>query len=496
MATNGGKQPRKLLGLIFLPFSFMQDNNPTHATLLDPMPQVIIVGAGLTGLTAAHTLRKHGKTVLIIEKESRIGGQIHTHEANGFVFESGPNTGVVAHPEVAELFEELAPLGCQLLTACDEAKQRWIWKAGRFHALPVGLKASVRTTLFSWHDKLRILAEPFRPKGTDENESVAQLVRRRLGHSYERYAVDPFISGVYAGDAERLVTRYALPKLYNLEQTYGSFVRGAIAKMRQPKTPRERLATKKVFSAHGGMQRLVEALAHSVGKANIVLDAKDLQLTPNEQGWEAVFNVNGSPRRIVAPQVVTTIGAYALPQLLPFVPKRLMEPIASLRYAPIVQVSVGFDSVDGGRNEAFGGLVPSCENRQILGVLFPASCFEGRAPRQGDLFSVFVGGIKHPEMLDKNDDEMAQMVLSELRQMLPSLANGQPSLLRIFRHRHAIPQYEASSGARLAAVDALQSLFPGLVVAGNLRNGIGMADRIRQGVTIIPEDLANFRRKE
>ena len=169
-----------------------------------------------------------------------------------------------------------------------------------------------------------------------------------------------------------------------------------------------------------------------------------------------------------------------------------MEPITCLRYAPIVQVSVGFADVQGQRNEAFGGLVPSCENRRILGVLFPASCFEGRAPKQGDLFSVFVGGIKHPEVMDMSDAELAQMVLAELRYMLRLPATMQPSLLKIFRHRHAIPQYEVSSGARFKAIDALQSQYRGLIVGGNLRNGIGMADRIRQGATIIPQELADI----
>ena len=105
---------------------------------------------------------------------------------------------------------------------------------------------------------------------------------------------------------------------------------------------------------------------------------------------------------------------------------------------------------------------------------------------------MFVGGIKHPEVLDMNDAELTQMVLAELRHMLRLPADVQPSLLKIFRHRHAIPQYEASSGARFKAIDTLQSQYPGLIVGGNLRNGIGMADRIRQGATIIPQELADI----
>ena len=453
----------------------------------------IVIGAGLTGLTTAHTLRKHGKEVVVLEKTNRIGGQIQTHRQDGFTFESGPNTGVVSYPEVAELFKDLEKEGCTLEEAHNEAKQRWIWKGKKFYALPSNLITAIRTPLFSWTDKFGILLEPFRAKGTNPNEDVASMVVRRLGKSYLNFAVDPFISGVYAGDPHSLITRYALPKLYNLEQNYGSFIRGGIAKGRERKTERDRLATKKVFSAEGGLQRLIDTLGRSVGETNIVLGAQDLHLQPTEQGWEAEYaQADGTVCRVVAQQVVTTVGAYALPSLLPFAPKGLIDAITSLRYAPVVQVSVGFGDVNGQRNKAFGGLVPSCENRRILGVLFPASCFEGRAPVQGDLFSVFVGGIKHPEVMDMSDVELTQLVLAELRQMLHLSADLQPTLLRIFRHRHAIPQYEVSSGERFEAISTLQGQYKGLIVGGNLRNGIGMADRIKQGTAIIPQELANF----
>ena len=246
----------------------------------------IVIGAGLTGLTTAHTLRKHGKEVVVLEKTNRIGGQIQTHRQDGFTFESGPNTGVVSYPEVAELFKELEKEGCTLEEAHNEAKQRWIWKGKKFYALPSNLITAIRTPLFSWTDKFGILLEPFRAKGTNPNEDVASMVVRRLGKSYLNYAVDPFISGVYAGDPHSLVTRYALPKLYNLEQNYGSFIRGGIAKGRERKTERDRLATKKVFSAVGGLQHLVDALAQLVGVQNIVLQANNVVVTPLEGIWQ------------------------------------------------------------------------------------------------------------------------------------------------------------------------------------------------------------------
>ena len=445
----------------------------------------VVVGAGLTGLTTAHTLRQKGIDVWVIEKENRIGGQIRTYPEAGFTFESGPNTGVIANPEVAELFSSLEPFGCRLITANEEARQRWIWKRGQFHLLPVGLKGSIYTSLFSWYDKFRILGEPFRAKGTDPDESVAQLVARRLGRSYVDYAVDPFIGGIYAGDPSQLVTRFALPKLYNLEQTYGSFIRGAIAKMREPKSPRDRLATREVFSVEGGLEQLIAALGRAVGPERIVLGAQNTCITPVEEGWKVAWQrADGTPQALHCRQVVTTIGAYALPSLLPFVSKEQIMPFTQLRYAPIIQVSVGIKDVRGRSHRAFGGLVPSCEHRPVLGVLFPSSCFAGRAPQGGEVYSFFLGGIRHPEMFDKSDADITQIILTELREMLALPADMHPALIRIFRHRHAIPQYEQSSNERLASIKALERQFDGLTIAGNLRDGIGMADRIKQGCTL------------
>ena len=178
---------------------------------------ILIIGAGLTGLTTGFWLTRAGKDIHILEKADRVGGQIHTFREKDFVYESGPNTGVVSYPEVAELFEALSP-ACALETAREESKRRLIWKGNRFRALPSGLFSAVTTPLFTLGDKFRILGEPFRAKGNNPDESVGELAARRLGKSFLHYAVDPFLSGVYAGDPMKLVTRYALPKLYNLEQ--------------------------------------------------------------------------------------------------------------------------------------------------------------------------------------------------------------------------------------------------------------------------------------
>lgn len=439
--------------------------------------EIVIIGAGLTGLSTAHNLKKYGHDVVIVEKDGRVGGQIQTHQEDGFVFESGPNTGVVSFPEVVELFDDLAG-DCELEIARESSKRRYIWKGNRFHALPSGPLSAVTTPLFRLSDKFRILGEPWRKRGSDP-DPVGALAQRRLGKSFYEYAVDPFVSGVYAGDPMKLTTRYALPKLYNLEANYGSFIRGAMAKAKIPKTDRDRLATKNVFSAVGGLSQMVDAMAK---RLDIFLNAHDVKIRPMDGGgWHVTFN---GMENIKCQRVVTTVGAYALPSLLSFIPAERLKPFTQLFYAPIIQVCVGIRNAMGLNFPAFGGLVPSKEQKRVLGILFPSSCFEGRAPEGGALYSYFIGGARHTDYLLKSDDEIRQIVMDEFHAMLKYPEGVEPDLIRIFRHERAIPQYWSDSGERFKLIAELQSQYQGLVLAGNMRDGIGMGNRIHQGAQI------------
>ncbi|MBP5703259.1 MAG: protoporphyrinogen oxidase [Paludibacteraceae bacterium] len=444
------------------------------------MDNVVVIGAGITGLTCAFQLKRRGANVTVLECQDRIGGQINSQHIGDFIFESGPNTGVVKHPEVAELFEQLNG-ACELETALESSKRRLIWKGDKFHALPSSLASALKTPLFKWYDKIRILGEPWRKKGNDPYESIGSLAERRLGKSYVEYAVDPFLSGVYAGDPYKLPARLALPKLYNLEQDYGSFIRGAIAKAKLPKTERDRKATKKVFSARGGFSNLVNALVDAIGQEHFITSALDIKIMPEGDGWQITFNKDGEQRQINASKVVTTCGAYSLPSLLPFIEKETMDDLSNLYYAPVVQVGVGIKDCGDNQWLAFGGLVPSKEKKQVLGILFPSACFEGRCPKPGATMAYFIGGRRHPEMLNKTDEEFVNLVNETLNDMLKYDKNKKADEIRVFRHEHAIPQYEASSDARLAAVEKVQTQYPTLRIAGNLRDGIGIGDRIKQG---------------
>ena len=441
--------------------------------------KVVIIGAGLTGLVTAHYLLRNGISVKIVEKNNRPGGVIQTIKEQGFTIEAGPNTGVISHPEIVELFEDLKD-DCVVDIANPEAKKRLIWKNGAWHALPSGLVTAIKTPLFTLGDKFRVLGEPFRKKGSDPDESIADLVIRRLGKSYLNYAVDPFISGIYAGNPSQLVTRFALPKLYNLEQTYGSFIGGAIKKKTLPVDERQLKATREVFSAKGGLQQLIDALVKSIGEENILLNCGDVTVNAENQIFSTSLVQDGISVQIMSEKVVSTAGGHSVSSIFPFLETEQRQAIEKLEYAKIVQVALGYKEWKGISINAFGGLVPSVEKRRILGVLFPSSFFEGRAPKGGALLSVFLGGIKNDSLYHFTDEEIQILVEEEIGEML-KIKGIKADVLKIFRYQYAIPQYAKTTEQRLEAISLAQKNYPGLILAGNIRDGIGMGDRIKQG---------------
>lgn len=438
--------------------------------------EIVVIGAGLTGLTLAYYLKKAGKDVVVLEKENRTGGAFRTIEKNGFVFEAGPNSGSLSSVELVELFDDLSQY-CQLEIADKNAKQRWIWKNNAWHNLPNGILSGIKTPLFSFADKLRILKEPFVRKGNNPNESVADLVRRRLGKSFLNYAVSPFIRGIYAGNPEQLTTKYALPKLYLLEQKYGSFIGGALKKPK--KTEREKRANAEVFSVKGGLQNLTKALCSQIGDNNICVNANNIEIKPKNKGFEVSFEKENIKKEIHANIVITTTGSYTLPKLLPFVDSKQMQTLNNLQYAKVVQVVAIYNKWTAKPLKAFGGLFPEKENRKALGILFPASLFSNRAKNGGAILSVFAGGVNNPELIKKDDNEIKQLIVSEIEKTLGM--TEKPNYLYVFRYHNAIPQYQQNTKQRYEAIAEVEKKYEGLYIAGNIKDGIGIPHRVKQG---------------
>ncbi len=448
---------------------------------------IVIIGAGLTGLTAAHYLKKAGANFIVLEKSETYGGVIQSEKENGFLYEKGPNTGVLGTPEMAELFEELSE-ECKLEIANDQVDKRYILKNGKWEKLPSGLMEGVTTPLFRLRDKLNLLVEPFRKKGKNPHETLADLVKRRMGQSFLDYAIDPFILGVYSGDPNYLVPKYALPKLYNLEQDYGSFIGGAIKKSFAKKDERDKKVTRKVFSTEGGLSALTGALYTSADCENFKFNRKNIQISEDNKYFTVQAERDGEIITIKTKKVITTTGAFALPEIMPFILKERIQKITNLKYARVVEVVLGFNKWDGFPLDGFGGLIPFKENRDVLGYLFLSAFLKDRAPKGGALLTLFLGGVRKDYINDYSNEEIKNLVKKETIDLM-QLEKFEPDMFKIIRHKQAIPQYGADSGERFETVNEIEKKYPGLIIGGNLKSGIGMADRVSQGKELAKKAL-------
>ncbi len=445
--------------------------------------KVVIIGAGLTGLVTAFYLKRKGIDFVLLEKQDKVGGVMQTATSDGFIYEKGPSSGMINSPEVVELFEDLN-FTDHLLVGNSKTKNRWIWFEDCWESLPTSLISAIKTPLFTWKDKIRILFEPFRKKGTNPNETLSKMVLRRLGKSYLDNAVDPFLGGIYAGNTSKIVTKYALPKLYNLEQNHGSFIVGAIQKAIQKKTEREKKVTKEIFKVKGGFSNLIQRLVEEIGEENIILNCKKIEVNHKKNYTVTIQKEQEEPQILNAKNVVTTVPAPYFNEILPFVDEKYLSPITSIRYAPIVQVGVAFEKWNGGVLNAFGGLIPSHCQKPILGVLFPSSIFPETIPNTNSvLLSVFMSGIRRQDIFEWSDDKIKKILEKELTELF-CLSDYNPKFVKIFRYKYGIPQYEADTENRLKAIDKVENDYQGLFLAGNIKEGIGMGNRIEQGVNL------------
>ncbi len=414
---------------------------------------------------------QRGERVLVLDRSSQPGGVVQTVEQDGYRVETGPNTLMVNDRRVMDLIEQLG-LSQQMVEAAPDAAKRFLVKDGQVIAAPMSPVDLYQTSLFSAQAKRRLLAEPFQGKYRSKGEeSLADFVRRRLGSEMLDQAVQPIISGVYAGDPERLAVKYAMPSLYEMDQQSGSLVVGGIRKMLKPSPHRMK---RKLISFQNGMSELPLAIAQRLG-GSYIGEAEVTQLSRTESGWKVCWrsdNGAGSEQELKAAQLVLAVPAFSLSSLpLPPELRSELEALSAIPYAAVNVVALGFDRsqlkhpLDG-----FGMLIPDRENQPVLGSLFSSTLFPGRAPEGKVLLTSFVGGRLHPERAEGDDEALVRQVMSSLHELLG--ANGEPEFRQIYRWSRAIPQMEIGHGKFLKQMDQMEANWPGLNITGNFRHGI------------------------
>jgi len=460
---------------------------------------VAVVGAGITGLVAAYALRRHGVNVTLFESGEHSGGAIRTTHADGFLAEHGPNSFVTS-PPVEGLLTQL-DLHDDVVEANPDANRRYVVRNGTLVPFPLSPPAMLGTRLFSLRAKLRVLMEPLvRRSADDRDESVASFVRRRLGREVLDFAVDPFISGIFAGDVETLSMAHAFPRVYALERTHGSLSKGlmaqrgaekaAVASADRARSPRGDDAgastapvRTRVISFVDGMQTLTDALEASlVGTIRLRCPVR---LLHRERGrWVVEAGDEGATRAQTFDAVVMATPAHVLAAMeLPGEMRRHATPVERVEYPPVSTLTLGFNRDDVTHPlDGFGMLIPFVEGRSVLGAQFCSSLFPARAPSGFVTITCFVGGARRPELAREDAGTLTERVLRDLQTLIG--VRGEPVYTKHVFWPRAIPQYTVGYAAVKTAADDTEAANPGLYLAGNFRGGVSVGDCIASGQQI------------
>ena len=455
--------------------------------MVNPSPKSIaVLGAGITGLTAALRLTQRGHRVRLFEASSRVGGAIRTETDGDWLIESGPNSLLANDPALLALIDELG-LTPEQLAASPSARKRYIVRGGTLIAAPLSPPALIRSKLFSGGAKVRIISELLRRRRIrDGDVSLEELVREHFGQEVVDYGLNPFVSGVYAGNPRRLSARHAFPKLWESEQKHGSLLRAQIAAAK----PVSGKITPGIISFRRGLQTLPDAMAARLPAGTLMLNAPVRTLMRETgSGWvvQCQDGTGTVSRGDTFDAMVVALPAPALAQLR-FGSQGDM-PLASLdaiEHPPVSSLFLGFRREDVGHPlDGFGLLVPEVEHRGVLGVLFSSTLFPGRAPDGHVALTVLVGGTRNPGLARLSTDALVAAVGPDLRQLLGVRA---PPIFR--RHTfwpRAIPQYDLGYDRHLAAITAVECAYPGLRIGGQVRDGISLPACIAAGEKMAAE---------
>ena len=353
-----------------------------------------VIGAGITGLTCAHSLHKQGNEVLILESSGNVGGVVGSNRIDGYLVESGPNSLSLDATDIRNFFQELG-LGEETIPANQQSRHRFIVRDGNLVPLPLSPLSLVTTRAFSLAAKFRLLREFFIPPiENTENLSVASFFRQRLGREFFSFAGDPFISGVYAGDPEKLSVKHAFPRMLEMEQAHGSLIKGFLKSAKARKNDPTALK-RQLVSFKDGMASLINALTQRIRPENIKTEATLTQIEQHGEQWRVLWHgKDGKNEEDTFDQLVITVPAHALKGLpLPDALAKTLEPLAEISHPPMACMALGFRRTQVSHPlDGFGVLVPSCEGKNLLGAIFATTLFPGRAPLDHVLLQCFVGG--------------------------------------------------------------------------------------------------------
>jgi oxygen-dependent protoporphyrinogen oxidase len=443
------------------------------------LKHVLVVGGGLSGLSAAYQLENDGAQVTLVEREARLGGLLETRLVDDCLIEAGPDSFLAAKPAALELITELG-LADQVISSNDHARRTYLWKGDRLIPMPEGLvmmapsdmAALATTPLLSLAAKARAAQELLRqpPPEPLPDRSIGAFVRDHWGEEIVNYLAEPLLTGVFGGDVDRLSIQQVLPRFVDLEARYGSVTRGLMAEPRAPE------AGSLFRSLKGGLETLVTALNGRLAARRVQATAQQVEQTAT--GWRVqVLPPDGPAEWLDANAVVLGLRTWQAAPLVETLDADLAALLKQIDYSSAV--TVGFTwPLEGFPHplNGFGFLVPQVERRHLVACTWVGTKFSHRAGSGKALVRAFLGGDR---WCAASDQEIVAAVREDLAAIMG--VTDPPVGVSIARWPRSMPQYYVGHQQWLAALRQQEARHPGLVLTGNYLEGIGIPDCIRMG---------------
>lgn len=456
---------------------------------------LVVIGGGITGLAAAWTAGAVGANTILLESSERFGGSVVTHREGGYKVEGGPHSLLVNELDLEEFLRETG-LWEKAIESSDAAGKRFVVRNGSLAALPSSPGGFFTGSFLSVAGKARLMMEPFahgvKPAG---EEAIGPWVERHFGREVREGLADPFISGIYAGDPERISLQAAFPQMAAIAEKHPSLVRSFLRLKKERKESGEPRYSRRMMSFPDGLGEMV---GHLVRKGSFdPLPGVRLRSIQRETGsdWRIRYRMGSEEeaKTIRTQSLLVAVPPHALKEL-PF-ENSIGEAIAAfgeVESPPVTTFSIAFKRKEVRHPlDGFGVLAPERERRRVLGILFDSSLFPGRAPEGEVLLSAFLGGVRSPESARHKTETFLKMVREECVELLG--ATGEPTYWKSTFWPRAIPQYSLGFLETVANLDKIERSNPTLSFAGNARDGVALGSCILSGVRRVKELLKRRR---
>ncbi len=434
---------------------------------------VVIIGGGVSGLSAACELKGRGYNVVVLERQARSGGNAQSERFGGFLMEHGPSSVNAQAMETVGLSRDLG-LDTLRTELSGGVKSRYLVGDGSLQGISTHPLGFLMSGYLSPRARLRLMAEmlvPGRKSGTEE--TISEFWTRRFGREFSDKVIDPLVAGLYAGNADELSVGAVFPAIVEMERQFGSISRAVISKrLANGKMPGRRL-----FSWMDGIATLPAALAADLGDAvrtGVAVTAINRTLS----GFEIK---TANSRKLAARAVIIATQPHVSAALLEKMDAGGAQAVSEIAAPSVAVAYLGFR-----RNQVehpldgLGYLAPAGEKRLLSGALFPSSMFQNRAPEGHVAISGYVGGARAPEMARMSVEDITAVALEEFRDLLG--VKGQPVVSRVRQWPQGLPQLTTGHAQRLKRIEKTEQRFPGLFVTGNYFTGPAVATCVKQSL--------------